>query len=733
MTTDTDTDIDAHTRTRAQSLYDAGVQALAAQFDPDRGLLRQTTDDGDYYPTRENLRYARCLLRDGDAGAQERGTAILAAVLAVQEQQPGNIHEGNWPWMCDDGHVTDLNAVQFESEILCHLLLESATVLPAPLRAAARDALALALAEIARLDVDVAYTNICLLDIHNSVLGGRILGLPGWYERGARKLVRWADYTAASGAPREYNSPTYGGVDLTALAALVEYAPDPDTRLLARVMEERLWLHTATHYHAPTAQLAGPHSRAYHNDVTGGRGLLKTTLYQVLGDERLYRRTPFYVHRQGDGNVDVGLATYHCPPAVRALFTDKPLPFSVRETADVAEGLDLSTTLTPEWALGVASRSYSGQSDNLLLTYRKEAAPGFGVLFTRFITNGKRLGSTYNASDRTWVNNLSDEGIFRGLHHRNIAIGVYGLAPQSGNLSRAALDVFVVGHAGLGEVSLGTTPIASLPADIPPGAPLIVEDGDVWIAVRSLRHSNLGRHAPVTLEERDGDLVLSTTIYDGPPKQFWEYRTLDGPFYRGNIESGVIVQVGTRAEFPTAEAFATTLATAQLDEVTTNGVRTIRYRSGGDDLLLRYRLTDMAIIERQVNGTPLLPVALASPNAVQGTGTVTLGGYTLAGADDAAHWLVVSPDSETVTATRVRGGGEPWSLRFPGGEQITITSAGPLRLTYAPRAGTVDVEYVGPLPTITYDGWQTRPTVRTHADPIPTPLPTQQRKGGNPA
>ncbi|MFN8511285.1 MAG: hypothetical protein U0232_00780 [Thermomicrobiales bacterium] len=414
----------------------------------------------------------------GDAYAVV-GTRIIDQVLATQERQRGNIHEGNFPWMADDGYVADLNAVEFCLEHLCAIVWESDEKLPAGTRAAIRAALHLGLAEIARLDVGVAYTNICLLDCHNSILGGQILGARGWVERGARKLARWAAYTAASGAPREYNSPTYAGVDLHALAEIGEHADDPATRLLARLMEERLWLHAATHYHAPTAQVAGPHSRAYQNDVTGGRGSLKTTLYKLLGDEALVRKTPFYPLRQGEGHVSAALAEYHCPELVLALLRDQRYPFTVREAADAALGMDLSTTVAADWALGVASREYSAQSDNLMLHYRKEAEPGFGVLYTRFILNDRRLGGTLHATDRTRSNNIADVGAFRGLHFRDKAIGVYGLLPQHENVSSIKLDVFVPGREGLGRVLIGGEPVGALPCEVPPGVPLIIDDGAV--------------------------------------------------------------------------------------------------------------------------------------------------------------------------------------------------------------------------------------------------------------
>ena len=703
---------------RSRQLYEEGKRGLAAQFDAERELIRHDTEEGNYYITRGTIAYARCLLHDAGPGDEDCALAarMIERVLAVQERQPGNIHAGNFPWMVEDGYVADLNAVEFVLQQLCHLLLESGEKLPASTRAAIHEAMHLGLSEVARLDVGVEYTNICLLDCHNSILGGQLLGAPAWTERGSRKLDRWAAYTAASGAPREYNSPTYCGVDLTALAALAEHAADPAVQLQALLLEERLWLHVATHYHAPTAQLAGPHSRAYHNDVTGGRGSLKTVLYQVLGDERLMRRTPFYALRQepGQGDVEVALTTYHCPDAVRALLTDPAHRlFAVRETADAAARLDLSTALTPDWALGVASRSYGVQADNLLLQYRKEAEPGFGVAYTRFILNDRRLGGAYHATDRTRSNNIADVGAFCGLHHHNKAIGVYGLTPQHEDVSSIKLDVFFAGRAGLGRVLVGDRPVEELPVELPSGVPLIVEDGAVYVGVLPLRHSNLGRGAPVRLEEDGGDLVLSTVLYEGPPKRFWEYAALSGPFYRGNVECGLVVEVATREEFPSAESFAAFLAAARLLDVTLDGERTIRYRSGGDDLTLRYRLSDMEIVERQINGAPLVPAPLDARTAAQRhDGPLLLGGHRLeAPRDQAANWLYTSPDGGTVVASRGTRVPGPWEFRLAGGRRVASEALGLARVRYAAGDGRLDVELAGSPADLTLRGWRERPAI----------------------
>ena len=61
------------------------------------------------------------------------------------------------------------------------------------------------------------------------------------------------------------------------------------------------------------------------------------------------------------------------------------------------------------------------------------------------------------------------------------------------------LDFFFPGRAGLGRVRRHRTG-GALPTELPPGVPLIIEDGAVYIGLLPTRHSNLGRVAPVRLE-----------------------------------------------------------------------------------------------------------------------------------------------------------------------------------------------------------------------------------------
>src|SRR3990172_4318412 len=238
---------DELTDPRAQQLYDEGAASLAARWD-DAVDMVQYPDRPQFHDPRGTLAYAGVLLRAGGGDNIGRAARAIRAVLALQETREQDAHRGNFRWMLEEEGVRDLNGVEFMLDGLNDLIRDCSGVIPDDLAGEMRDAIALGLAEIDRLDVHPGYTNIVLSDICNTILGGETLGDDEFVDRGARRLDEWFEFTNGSGAPHEFNSPTYLAVDIARMAFLAAQTADPDIALKARVAEERLWLHVAMHY-----------------------------------------------------------------------------------------------------------------------------------------------------------------------------------------------------------------------------------------------------------------------------------------------------------------------------------------------------------------------------------------------------------------------------------------------------------------------------------------------------
>lgn len=104
------------------------------------------------------------------------------------------------------------------------------------------------------------------------VLGGRLLDRPCLERKGRTVLEGFSRKYGALGLLSEYNSPTYAGVQLYPLASIRRLARDPATRRLADLITDFIWTDILAHWHPPTQQSAGPHSRAYMEGTLGAGG-----------------------------------------------------------------------------------------------------------------------------------------------------------------------------------------------------------------------------------------------------------------------------------------------------------------------------------------------------------------------------------------------------------------------------------------------------------------------------
>ena len=699
---------------RAQQLYDEGAASLAPRWD-DAVAMVCYPNRPQFHDPRGTLAYAGVLLREGGAANIERASRAIRAVLALQETREQDAHRGNFRWMLEEEGVRDLNGVEFMLDGLNDLIRDCSGVIPDDLAGGMRDAIALGLAEIDRLDVHPGYTNIVLSDICNTILGGETLGDDEFVDRGARRLDEWFEFTNGSGAPHEFNSPTYLAVDIARMAFLAAQTADPDIALKARVAEERLWLHVAMHYHPGLAQLAGPHSRSYYDGWTGAGGYLKLLLWRLLGDDALRVQTPYAARSREEGLTGVAQAMLHCPAYIQHWLSQKRYPFSCDETTDSERELDITTYMTESYALGTASRSFAvgdppeqwESPNNILLQFRREAAPGYGTLFARYVIDDRGHGAGHAAprEPEDWT----DDATFVGAQHQNRAIVAYGLRPRLRPTRSYKLSVNMLGAAGC-EIRVGgafVDPSTHDAVAVHAGEAVCVAAGDVYVAVIPLEPSDMGSDAPIELHLDGEKLTLDIYNYRGFAKQFWEHRSQGGPFYKGNIRSAFVLEVAERSAHADVDAFASYIAGAMLaDSANDDYVREIAYASGQHNVALRYSLWDMTPIDRRFDGVAHQPpmgrggsLDGAGPQFLQSRDSLIVLGRArlLAGTtpkwlvadDDARHYLFVNPADEQA----------PVWLETPD-TVVECDAFGFGRIDLDETTGTVHVEATGEIGTV---------------------------------
>ncbi|MEZ4833855.1 MAG: hypothetical protein R2873_18050 [Caldilineaceae bacterium] len=550
---------------------------------------------------------------------------VLDAVLRCQETDPNDPHFGNFYWMAEDRHVEDLNAVEFVLEALIPLLRRHGERLPADLRRRLLDAVRLGLDEIRRLDVHVAYTNITLLDVLNSCLGGELLGDQEIAQRGYHKLEAWMHFTNASGHPFEFNSPTYMSVNLRALKRLADNVDDAATRQRARAMSARLGLSVALHIHGSTGRWAAPHGRAYHPSV----------ICETPPEVNLLREWI------ADGTI---------PAWVADVLDGTATPYQLVETVNRERGIVLTSYLTDAYALGSTTGVMNPQADVCMAHYNRPAADRPGVLYTRYVLDDKWFGDSYHATDRTKTRNLPDEGSFLGAQVRNRVLGIY--APLSFQGGKSAKANFIwTQSAHVDEIWIDDQRVEQLPADVPPGATVVVASGDALMAVHPLTVTKLSRQTPMRLLEKEGDLVFEIYNYQGPEKRFWELRS-PGFFYQGHPICAFFLETAARTDYADVRAFAQAVNAGQFDEMlapaytdATDGERhyTVTYERNGELLGITVDTMQWRLLRRWTQDSELHFPMLDTDSAKQNpTGRVAVGDAVLTCRPEPA-WLWACP------------------------------------------------------------------------------------------
>ncbi|MDP9236978.1 MAG: hypothetical protein M3P30_06205 [Chloroflexota bacterium] len=689
----------------AAQLFDEGARLLESHWDDAVAMVRYA-EHPSHHDARGTLAYAIVLLRKGDKALAERA---IRAVLALQEKREQDAHYGNFRWTLEEAVISDLNGVEFVLDSLNYILRYHAADLSPELEHDVRDAVALGLDEIDRLDVHPSYTNIALSDICNSIIGGETLAAGYYIERGTRRLDEWLEFTGRSGAPHEFNSPTYLAVDIQRLAFLAEYTADPALALKARVAEERLWLHVAAHYHPQLAQLAGPHSRSYFDGWSGADGYLKLILWRLLGDDALRRPTPYALRTREEGEIGIALGTYHCPGYVLDMLRTTTYPYASQETTDAAAGLDITTYMTGSYALGTASRAYAVGDppepwpgfNSVLLHFRRDAPPGYGTLFARYLSgdrglSGQGAGAT---SEDLW-----DEGQFVAAQHHNRAIVAYGLRPRTRPAPSFRLSLRMLGVDGDAEIWAGDRRIDSLPARCDAGDPIVIAAGVAYLAIIALEPSDMGAGAPIELHRSEGTLVLDIYNYLGPAKSFWEHRSQSGPFYKGNVRNAFILEVGDASEFADLAAFRNHVASAQVaDGIDGDLVREIAYASPGSSLSLRYSLLDMRVIERKHDReTYAAPMGRAGslnargPQWLQTRDSLIELGRARVVAGSGPKWLFAGDDARRYVFVKAASVETPLWIETPA--TVIDCDAFPFgRVVLDEAAGEIQIEAVGEM------------------------------------
>lgn len=488
-----------------------------------------------------------------------------------------------------------------------------------------------------------------------TLLGGKLLSRPDLIEIGTKRLHQLKGMLIRRGFVSEFNSPTYTGIQLDALAEIANYVEDEELRRIALQCEERIWADQLARLHLPTSQLAGPYSRAYTADSMGHTQ--HYAVYAVLGEllpvnplNTLFASKdaePGYMIHLNMAFLQVTVASmlntiYHCPEELVQHALNKKYPYEVSGTAEFSSSSDEhawespkdsvlaedmveypagvgsnTTYMTEDYALGTTTHEFHNgvQTDSFHLLLRrdprKEASlSNSRAVYTKYIINDKNPGRS-NEYERMSItspdNSLWDEGRKLAFQHQQTAMVLYK-PKRFGRLQVSSLKLSVIIPCPFSEpdeIWLGEQRIEALTGESLEPCPVIVKDGAVYMAYHPLLLTNHGRQAAVKVERANGFIMLSFYNYEGEERDF-------DPKTFVRTGNGFVVQVSSEQEAGSFEAFRNTVRKAQIHDETHSSphsrrtvLRRTTFETKGTRLSCEYSPISEGIRYLEVNGRTL--------------------------------------------------------------------------------------------------------------------------------
>ena len=301
------------------------------QYDPAEKMLRArfsspgyhtTLKAGYVHRTRDSLSYAVALLDTGQPDRLKRAQDILRRLISLQDQDPKSRTYGIWSWFLEEPldkmSPPDWNWADFCGTQLLQVAIDHMHRLPDDLQRQVRQSIIHASYSIKRRNVGPGYTNIALMGTYVTHVASELFDVPELTEYAKARLKRFYDHTLAHGSFSEYNSPTYTAVAINEISRMLRHIKDPDSQKLIQKLNRLAWHHLARHFHPPTRQWSGPHSRCY-------RTLLgKSTLAFI--QRATDAKVSFVPESETAVSLDAHRLRAKCPQDFFRYFTNLPSP-----------------------------------------------------------------------------------------------------------------------------------------------------------------------------------------------------------------------------------------------------------------------------------------------------------------------------------------------------------------------------------------------------------------------
>ena len=347
------------TASEKQTLKES-LAAFHPDFDPAEAMITSKLNSwnyhtdaltGNFHQVRGSFNYAVMLLDMGDEQYLERALKIIEKTISLQDQDLTSKSCGVWPYFMEEPLATkkapiDYNWADFNAVSLLEVWMGHSAQLPERLKEKIKQSLILAAKSIQKRNVGSDYTNIAIMGTYVTYVTSQLFDLPEMKEYARKRLQRFYDYTLDKGGFSEYNSPTYTITALDELNRMERHIVEPAARKMIDSLYSIGWDMIARHYHPPTGQWTGPHSRAYTS-------LVNRNFYSILKEASNGQ----IVAGIGQPRSDVKIK-HHIPGYLMHYFLTPEYPRSeVNVFEKVEPGIVGTTYLTDKFALSTANRS----------------------------------------------------------------------------------------------------------------------------------------------------------------------------------------------------------------------------------------------------------------------------------------------------------------------------------------------------------------------------------------
>ena len=259
------------------------------RYDPEGKMITATlhgynyhtdAESGVFHDIRSSFWYAASLLDLGDKQYTQRAFDVIEKTISLQDQNPDSKSYGVWPYYMEEPLATkktpiDYNWADFNAVTLLDVWMGHQDEIPEALKPIIKNSIILAAKAVQKRNCQPGYTNIAIMGTYVTYTVSHLFNLPEMQEYAQNRMKKFYDYTLDKGGFSEYNSPTYTMVALDELYHMKMHIMEPSAKQMIDSLYSIGWEIIARHYHQPTGQWAGPHSRSYGT-------LIGSSFYSIL-------------------------------------------------------------------------------------------------------------------------------------------------------------------------------------------------------------------------------------------------------------------------------------------------------------------------------------------------------------------------------------------------------------------------------------------------------------------